>query len=193
MTSSDITATGSEDLHYGVRPVFNFLSTARNHYLSQYRSFIDNQRKAGRAGEPEVMLETDDDTLFDRLLVADYLITNDEPHVVRFQPGRQLEFAPQVVTINGMTVSIERLRWDEVVVVSDAPLPSKEALQVWFEEWTEARDNADDHHEPLANVMHSVRMVDEQIQLDLGSAPPQSLFDLFLLLNESGAKAVRLI
>ncbi|ESQ77966.1 hypothetical protein [Asticcacaulis sp. YBE204] len=200
MTSQDTTVSNSDqapeaewDTQHGLRPLVNFLKQARNHYLDQFRSFVENQRKAGYAGEPEALLQTDDDTLFDRFLVADYLITSANPHVVRFEPSRMLSFSPMVVILNGMTVTIERLRWDDVVVISDVALPSKEALQVWFEDWTEPRGNPEDHHAPLANVLHSVRFEHGQFRIDFGSALPKALVDLFILLHESGARDVKLI
>ncbi|MDC7684917.1 hypothetical protein PQU92_16660 [Asticcacaulis sp. BYS171W] len=196
MTSQDTTGSRSEqgwDTQHGLRPLLNFLKQARSHYLDQFRSFVENQRKAGYVGEPEVQLQTDDEALFDRFLVGDYLITGAHPHVVRFEPSRMLSFSPMVVTLNGMNVTIERLRWDDVVVVSDVALPTADALQVWFEDWTETRPNPEDHHEPLANVLHSVRFEDGQMRVDFGSALPKALVDLFLLLHESGARDVKLV
>ncbi|WP_343684737.1 hypothetical protein [Asticcacaulis sp.] len=189
-----MTDTASERYtQHGLRPLVNFLQQARTHYLEQYRSFIENHRMAGNAGEPEVLLEAEDAALFDGLLVADYLITDADPRVVRFEPSRMLSFKPITVTITGMDIVIERLRWDDVVVLSDVDLPSKGDLQVWFEDWTTPREGEDEHREALANVLHSFRFEDGQFRIDFGSAPPKAVIDLFLLLNESGAKSVRLV
>lgn len=177
----------------GLAPLVNFLNQTRTHYLEQYRSFIENHRKAGNAGEPEVCLEVEDESLFDGFLVADYLITDTDPRVVRFEPSRMLSYKPISVTLTGMEIVIERLRWDDVVVLSDVPLPDRVTLQAWFDDWTTPREDPDEHREALATVLHSFRFEDGQWRIDLGSAPPKALIDLFLILNESGARAVRLI
>ncbi|MFT3996959.1 MAG: hypothetical protein QM667_06100 [Asticcacaulis sp.] len=194
MTSQGTTGSGSERVtQRGLQPLVNFLNQTRTHYLEQYRSFIENHRKAGNAGEPEVLLVVQDDALFDGFLVADYLITDNDPRVVRFEPSKMLSYKPITVTLTGMDVIIERLRWDDVVVVSDVALPDKATLQVWFDDWTTPGVDPDEHREALSAVLHSFRFEDGQWRIDLGSAPPKALIDLFLILNESGAKTVRLI
>lgn len=194
MTSPDTTATGSEPIitQQGSRALLNFFKTARTHYLNQYRSFIEHQRGSGRVGEAEVLLETDDTRLLDGLLVADYCFTGPEDaSVVRFEPTRGLQFNPVEVLLNGAQIIIAQLRWDEVVITSDTPLPDADSLRPWFDAFLEPQEVPEDHHEPLAYVLHSVAFEEGKLIVDLGSAPTEALFELLLRLIKGGAKHIR--
>jgi len=196
MTSPDTTAADSEPVitQQGSRALLNFFKTARTHYLNQYRSFIEHQRETGRAGEGEVLLETDDVRLLDGLLVADYGFTGPEDaSVIRFEPTRGLQFNPVEVALNGAEIIIERLRWDEVVITTDTPLPDADRLRPWFRAFLQPQDVPEDQHEPLANVLHSVAFDDDRLMIDFGSAPTEALFELLLRLIKGGAKHIQLI
>ncbi len=169
-----------------------FISQIREHYLDQFKAFVERQRLACAQGAAEVKLHLSDDSeVYQHLYCADFIKNDGAPQVIELQPERTLDFDVIDGSFGGATLVIEHLRWDDVVVHHDAPEPVH-ALASWFGRWFDPEDERHVEGEQVGNVIHSLLVQPATLNIDLGSAEPDALWELLDFLEEAGATSLRI-
>jgi hypothetical protein len=177
--------------HFGAMDVITFISRIRDHYIQQFQAFAADQRRNCKQGAAEVKLQLDEGDLFQRLYCADFIKNDGDRVVVELQPESVLAFEPFSIPFGAASLSIEHLRWDDVLLYHDvAELPPQD-LANWFHRWFDPNDERFDRDAPLSNVIHSLLVKPGVLSIDFGSAAIEALRDLLELIEAAGATAIR--
>jgi hypothetical protein len=171
--------------------VVTFISHVRDHYIQQFQAFAEEQRRNCTQGAAEVKLQLNEGDLFQRFYCADFVKNDGERVIVELQPENVLAFEPLSIPFGAASLSIEHLRWDDVLLYHDAAeLPPRD-LANWFHRWFDPNDERFDRDAPLSNVIHSLLVKPGVLSIDLGSAATEALRDMLELIEAAGATAIR--
>lgn len=165
-------------------------SQVRDHYVAQFQAFIESQERADRAGGAEVKLQLQGGGLFRHLMCVDFVATA-ENQVVEFQPDKYLRFDAFSGAYGNARLSMEQLRWNDVLIAHDLPAPPQSALESWFQRWFDPDDTRHDPNAAVGNVIHSLLIEPGVVSVDFGTAPVEAFWELLDLLEEAGAKKLR--
>jgi hypothetical protein len=111
--------------------------------------------------------------------------------VVEFEPARILSFSEIEGSIGDAALSIEHLRWDDVVVHHDAPALAPDTLLAWFERWFDPHDERHAVGDEISRVIHSMLVRPGMLSIDFGTAPPEAFVELLTLLEQARALSIR--
>jgi hypothetical protein len=167
-----------------------FISHIRDHYIQQFLAFAEDQRRNCIQGAAEVKLQLNDGDLFRRLYCADFIKNDGQSVIVELQPGSVLAFEPVSITFGAASLSIEHLRWDDVLLYHDAAELPPQDLANWFHRWFDPNDERLDRDAPLSNVIHSLLVKPGVLSIDFGSAATEALQDMLQLIEAAGATAI---
>jgi hypothetical protein len=168
------------------------VASALDHYVKQLVAFAASQSEICARGSPEVKLRLGDhSTLFERLYCVDFLKNDGNTEVVELQADTVISFDPVGGTFGLATVTIEHVRWADVVVYHDAAELSPKDLADWFEQWFDPNDKRHNPGARLSGVIHSLLVEPGAISVDLGSATADAFWDMLGLLERVGAKTIR--
>jgi hypothetical protein len=166
----------------------NFLSRLRDHYVQQLLIFVAEQRRNSIRGEAEVKLELEPGSrIFRSLSCADFVRNDGEPEIIDFTPERVLSFEPITTSLGGAELTIENLRWDDVVIHHNGSFDPEQALGAWFDRWFDPDDRRHMSGADLGNVIHSLVVEPGKLRIDFGSAAPESFWEVLNLLEVAGA------
>lgn len=170
---------------------FVAVSAVQQHYQQQYEAFVEQQMSIGH-GAAEVMfqLPPDPDGLFGDLYTVDFAFgpqNSGGARVVEMFPDKMLYVSQSEFKYDGVDIHLAPFRWDNISIGFDGAQPD---LADWFEKWFDPNDTRYVATEVFGNRIHSVSLVQGQINVDLGSAEAQSLTDLIGVLKEAGTREV---
>jgi hypothetical protein len=170
----------------------DFVNDIREHYLGQFDDFVDQQTRSSSKGASEVKLRLSDESeIYQHLYCVDFIKNDDdEPEVIELQPN-VLTFEPLSGSFGDAALTIEQLRWDDVVIHHDASDPS-DGLAAWFSRWFDPEDLRHDASAKLGNVVHSLLVTPGTLSVDLGTATPDAFWDVLNLLEKAGARTIRI-
>ncbi|CAA9234564.1 MAG: hypothetical protein AVDCRST_MAG93-1037 [uncultured Chloroflexia bacterium] len=169
-----------------------FISQIRDHYLEQFKLFVEQQRLTCAQGAAEVKLSLGDESEFyEQLYCADFIRNDGEPQIVELQPDRTLNFDVIEGSYGDAALEIAGLRWDDVVIHYDAPEPVA-ALAAWFDRWFDPADERHVEGQALGNVIHSLLVQPNMLSMDLGSAQTEALWEVLDLLEAAGSTSLRI-
>jgi hypothetical protein len=172
---------------------FAFVTRVRDHYVDQFRAFAKQQRASCTVGAAEVKLQLSEQSgLLDRLYCADFIKSDGAQEVVELQPENFLAFEPIAGTFGKASLSIEHLRWDDVLIRHNLDEVPHEPLSRWFQLWFDPDDVRHDPSAELSDVIHSVLLQPNCISIDFGSADPNAFWDMLDLLEEAGATSLKI-
>ena len=170
-----------------------FLSRLRDHYADQLLLFVADQRRNCIRGEAEVKIELEPGSrIFRSLCCADFVRNDGEPEIIEFTPERILSFEPIATTLGAADLRIEELRWDDVIIQHNGSFDPEQALGSWFDRWFDPDDRRYRSGADLGNVIHSVVVEPHKLVIDLGSAAPDSFWEVLDLLEKAGATELRI-
>ncbi len=168
-----------------------FISRIRDHYIQQFQAFAEDQRRNCKQGAAEVKLQLNEGDLFQRLYCADFIKNDGQSVILELQPGSVLTFEPVSIPFGAASLTIEHLRWDDVMLYHDvAELPPQD-LAKWFHLWFDPNDERFDRDAQLSNVIHSLLVKPGVLSIDFGSAATEALRDMLELIEAAGAKVIR--
>ena len=84
-----------------------------------------------------------------------------------------------------MTLQVDDLRWDDIVIDHDLDVLPADAIEAWFDRWYGPDDQT-------TNMIHSFLIESRYISIDLGTAPSEALFEMIDLLEKAGVKALQI-
>ena len=168
------------------------IARARDHYVEQFEAFANAQSHNCTTGSPEVKLRLGDHSaLFDRLCCVDFIKNDGKTEVIELQPDRVLSFEPVLGSFGAASVTIEHLRWDDIVIHHDATELPSSGVADWFQLWFDPDDKRHNPTSRLSGIIHSLLVQPGELDIDLGSAPPEAFWDMLTLIERAGAKAIR--
>jgi len=169
------------------------ISQVRDHYLQQFRAFVEVQQQQWPNGHAEVKFELSDKSeLFRRLYCTDFVAKADDGLVVREMfPDRILEFEEASFQLRGVPVIMERLVWDDVRLHHDADALGDAELGQWFDYWFDVDDRRLDPASEIAGVIHSLSTEVGQLNVDFGTADAEAFWDVLDRVAAAGATNIR--
>lgn len=168
-----------------------FVTRIRDHYVDQFRAFAEQQRASCTRGASEVKLQLSEQSeLFDRLYCVDFIKNDGAQEIVELQPENILTFEPIVGTLGKASLSIEHLRWDDVLIRHDVDAIPSDPLSHWFQLWFDPDDARHDPNAELSGIIHSMLLQPHCISIDFGSANPDAFWDILQLLEDAGASRI---
>ena len=129
--------------------------------------------------------------LFERLYCVDF-VKNDPPEIVELQPENILTFALIEGSFGEASLSVEHLRWDDVLLYHDSTDLPPQALSLWFRQWFDPEDERHDPAADLSRVIHSMLIEPSCVSVDFGTAEPEAFWDMLNLLEGAGARRIRI-
>lgn len=173
--------------------VAGLISRVREHYVEQFRAFVaENRAKGGRGGAEMKLQLREGSPLFDRMYCADFLNSEHGGRVIEFVPENVLSFACIEGTFGQSALTIDHLRWDDVLVQHDAAELPADKLSVWFRRWFDPDDDRHDAATELSGIVHSMMVGPNSVSIDLGTADPEAFWDMLQLIADAGATHVRI-
>jgi hypothetical protein len=162
----------------------------RDHYVAQFQAFIEKQERADQTGVAEVKIQLQGGSPFRHLVCVDFL-AGAAKQVVEFQPDKYLRFDAFSGSYGSARLSMEQLRWNDVLISHDLPAPPESAMAVWFQRWFDPDDERHNEDAALGNVIHSLVIEPGLVRVDFGTAPVEAFWQLLDLLEEAGARKLR--
>jgi hypothetical protein len=161
---------------------------ARNLYVEQLSAFIRAEKATGKRGAGEVKLRLPRGRQFQQITCVDY-VENDADGAIAIDlaADRILKFEPTTLTHGNLIVHLEGMCWDDIIVVYGGARPD---LTAWFDLWFDPEEKCWDTSAELSGRIHSLIAEDGKIFVDFGSASPEALFDLLLVLSGAGVTEV---
>jgi hypothetical protein len=161
---------------------------ARDLYVKQLAAFIQAEKAKGKRGAGEVKLRLSRGPHFQHITCVDY-VENDADGTVAIDMAadRILKFEPTILTHGNLVVHLEGMCWDDVIILFGGPPPD---LAAWFDLWFDPEEKCWDTSAELSGRIHSLIAEDGKIFVDFGSASPEALFDLLLVLSGAGVSEV---
>ena len=145
----------------------------RDHYVDQFRTFVEQQQANCTRGAAEVKLQLGEESgLFDRLYCVDFIKNEASPEIVELQPEYVLSFDPIVGTFDNASLSIQHLRWDDVLIRHDLGSVPADHLSHWFELWFDPEDSRHDPDAEFSEIIHSMLLQPNCVSIYFGTAKP---------------------
>lgn len=161
----------------------------RDHYLEQFWKLADQASEDCTVGTAELKIQLNGPSEFyKRCYCVDYATNDGEIRVVEFAVDKFLLFDPVTFDCGRAALLVDHLRWSDVVIEHDLPDVPGDAIEEWFEHWFDPDDAAMRQTE----IIHSLVLRPGQVSMDMGTAPPDALYDMLGLLEQAGARNLRL-
>ncbi len=169
------------------------VARVRDHYVAQFEAFANQQRRSCTRGASEVKLRLDENSeLYQRLYCVDFIKNDGGSEVIELQPDTILTFQKINGCFGAVALSIEHLRWDDVVIYHDLSSLPQDEIDVWFRRWFDPNDERRGHDASLSRVIHSLLIRPGVLSIDFGTAAPEALMDLLALLERARATNIRI-
>ena len=130
--------------------------------------------------------------VFQGLFCADFVKNDEKFEIMMLQPKRRLSFAPISVSLATMTLRIEQLHWDDILISHDVVALPQDEIDVWFQYWFDPKDERRDKHALLSNNVHSLIIKPGAVGIDFGTAPKDALWEMVGILSGAGATEIRI-
>ena len=168
------------------------IAHARDHYVEQLEAFANAKSNDCTTGSPEVRLRLGDHSmLFNRLYCVDFIKNDGKAEAIDLQPDRVLSFEPVLGSFGSASVTIEHIRWDDMVIRHDATELLSSGVADWFQLWFDPDDKRHNPTSRLSGIIHGLLVQPGELDIDFGSAPPEAFWDILTLVERAGAKAIR--
>jgi hypothetical protein len=162
----------------------DLVERARDLYLEQFRDFVEKQKKSCRVGGAEVKLGGVDEA-YRTAYCVDFLSNDGQVKLIEFAPDRCLSLDRLVAARGGLTVHVDDLRWDDIVMDHDLDTLPADEVEKWFSRWYGPDDQE-------TNMIHVLLIKPRHISIDLGTAPSEALFEIIDLLEKAGVKSLQI-
>jgi hypothetical protein len=161
----------------------------RDHYLEQFWELAEQRGKQCTNGTAELKLGLNGpSSMYKNCYCVDYATNDGKVELFEFAVDRFLLFDPVTFDCGRASLIVDHLRWDDVVIEHDLPDVPADAIEDWFEQWFDPDDAAMRQTE----IIHSLSLAPGRVSIDMGTAPPEALYDMLGLLEQAGARTLRL-
>jgi hypothetical protein len=161
----------------------------RDHFLEQFWALADQASEQSTVGTAELKIQLNGPSdVYKGLWCVDYATNDGKIEVKEFAVDKFLLFDPVTFDCGRATLLVDHLRWDDVVIEHDLPDVPVDAIEEWFEHWFDPDDAAMRQTE----IIHSLHLTPGHVSIDMGTAPPEALYDMLGLLERAGARTLRI-
>lgn len=165
----------------------------REHYIMQFRAFLIKMNQSSALGASEVKLRLSESSdLYCQLYCADFISNDEDRSATELLPETYLSFDPIVENHGAASLTIDHLRWDDVIIYHDLEAPPMDDLANWFLRWFDPDDDRYVSNAELSNVIHSMLVEAQRLSVDFGTADVEALRELLDLLERGGASSIRM-
>ena len=165
----------------------------REHFVAQFTVFIEDHRRNCAIGAPELKLRLNEPTtLFQNLYCMDFVKRDGEYEYLQLEPERASSFESIASSVGAAALSIEALRWDDVIVRHDLASAPSDNIARWFRRWFDLDGERRDPDAMLSGVIHSLRVKPGRLSVDLGTAPADAFWEMLELLERAGARNIQI-
>ena len=188
-----MSATRSPISLKGIDPE-KFVTHMRDHYVAQFKAFVDEQRRSCAQGASELKLEPNSTTeLFQNLYCVDFIRRDGEDYqILELGPGDMPCFDAIFASLGAAALSIEPLRWNDVVVRHDLASTPIDEVARWFRRWFDPEDEWVDPNADLSGVIHSLLIKPGALSVDFGTAPVDAFWEMLGVLGRAGARNIQI-
>ena len=170
----------------------DLIQRIRDHYVEQFRGFVQAQCREFDTGVGEVKIRLNGEGLSNRLYCIDFLANIDGETVLReLQPDLILTFDPLTGSIGQADLEVLGLKWDDVILEHDLKA-DVEGLADWFDVWFDPEDKRHDPAAELSLCIHSLSVEPGRLCVDFGTAPPDAFWELMKVLLDAGVTQIRI-
>jgi len=167
------------------------LELARDSYVGQFVDFVDKQTALHDQGAAEVKFVIDGDSEFYRNYYCTDFASNDgEGQIIELAPDEEVTFDPVEVSLGEMDMTVSRLVWNDVTIASNDRSLQGGDFADWFETWFDPDETSFDPDTRFSACIHSLRVMPEQVTVDLGTAPVTALADLLMRFESLGCRSL---
>ncbi len=167
----------------------DLVGRVRDHYLAQFWELADQASKRCTNGTAELKIGLNGQSQFYKnCYCVDYATNDGKIEVVEFVVEKFLMFDPVTFDCGRASLLVDHLRWGDVVIEHDLPDVPADEIEEWFEHWFDPDDAAMRQTE----IIHSLHLTPGAVSMDMGTAPPEALYDMLGLLEHAGARNLRL-
>jgi hypothetical protein len=165
----------------------NLVDDVREHYLEQFLHFVEKEKRNCTRGMAEVKLGGFEavDGLYRNVYCIDFVGNDGQLKLIEWIPDRYLSFDRFVAYYERLTLRVEDLRWDDVVMDHDLETLPADAVAAWFDRWYGSDTQK-------TNMIHSLVIKPRYISVDFGTAPSDALFEMIDLLEKAGVKSLQM-
>ncbi|EJZ18650.1 hypothetical protein, partial [Rhizobium sp. Pop5] len=154
-------------------------SRMRDHYVAEFRCFVQTQVAICPQGVPELKLRLSEKcALFDRLYCVDFIRGGSPSPIVEFAPKYILIFDALRATFGNSLLLMKHLRWDDVLIRHDVDQPPYDDLAKWFRSWFDPEDERHDPNGDVSKMIHSMLLQLGLLSIDFGTAPPDAFWEI---------------
>jgi hypothetical protein len=158
---------------------------ARDFFVKRFEAFVATQRRAFESGTAELLVEEVREA-YQGLCRLDFA-TDDKAFV--FVPDQKLSMKPVFLPMPAATCIADHLDWQDIVILSDQQAATLELLEEWFFYWFDPEGAVQQGlREP--GVVHLLSLDVCRMDIDMGTAPAEALWQMLWILDKAGAKNI---
>ncbi len=167
------------------------LELARDSYVGQFADFVDRQAVLFGKGAAEVKLQISGDSEYYRnYFCADFGSGEDDGHIIELAAEEEVTFDPVEVSLGNMDMTINRLVWNDITIVSNDRTLLAGDFAEWFETWFDPEETSFDPDTRFSACIHSLKVDSTQVTVDFGTAPVTALADLLMRFESLGCQSL---
>jgi hypothetical protein len=176
---------------YDIEITKDIVAKVQEHYLSQFRDFIQRQRELCKVGSSEVKFSLGGDTnAFDCIAVIDFVQNDNGVEGILFEPEKVLSFERIEGCVGNAELVMTGLRWDGAVIRHDVK-DVERAIKNWFMSWFDPDETSRfDTSGDMSCCIHAVYIEPQELQVDFGTASPEAFWELLDCLASAGASQI---
>ena len=167
------------------------LELARDSYMDQFATFIENQTRQYETGSAEVKFEVPEDGGFYRnYYCCDYASSDGGGHIIEMTPEEEVTFDPIEVSLGDMEMTVGRLVWNDINITANDVTLLADDFSEWFDTWFDPDETNFDPDTRFSACIHSLRIDKNVVSVDLGTAPIVALADLLMRFESLGCQSL---
>lgn len=177
------------------------LEQVREHYLSGYQRSIEDFSSRHQKSAPEILFELQGDesqpSVYRLYRVDMGSGDTSPPSLSEFSHPNHLNFEKIEFSADSISAVLYPIAWNGIEFETDPFPPSDQALSSWVSKWIDPDELGKPDQYGLGGYVHSVTYPEEvegkmQFSVDFGSAPIDSVYDLFSVFIDLGVSKVEM-
>ena len=159
----------------------------QKHFIDQFQIFVTHQLENCEKCSQEVKFEVPTEGIYSGLYCVDFIINENGVSPVPFIPENVLEFPLSQYQSGNLSLTIKEMRWDRVLIETNVEEIPESAISGWFDYWFDLNDQRLQDQPTFGNIVHSVSIDGNTLNIDFGSAEPKAFWELMTSLEKAGA------
>jgi len=177
--------------NHGAMNVREAIRSVRDDYVEQFDAMVALQRAKRSDVFVDRRMTRPESSLFGKRYVPDVSFGDPMTEWLDMVPRDRAGALPGFsLETPSLVVEFEDLWWDDLRLDHDGAFTGK-LVSWWFDRWMPRVDSATPRAEGVSGFIHSVTVDETWMNVDLGTATIDALFNLLSIAQNCGAKSVR--